>query len=242
MSSTTDIVPAEDLGDIYPVLAENGEAMAAFQANMGDDDFSVYDLDKITVPSGGGTTWEIPGIGGVEASRELRGVVVGSIGRRSFWEVGMEEGEKGSPPDCASENGEIGRGLYGVDSTGNPSGKCADCPMNKFQENDKGRVNKPCKEQKILLLMTEGSVLPTQVQLAPTSIKTWKKFMLRLSGQSIPFYRAIVGLSLKKVDASPAFSVVEPKLLGTVSHEQGEIFRSVGEPIVAAYDAAANRG
>lgn len=234
MSTSTDLVPVEDLANKYPVLA-GGSAMEAFQANIGDDDFSVHDLDKVTVPSGGGTTWEIPGLDGTDSAKELTGVIVGVLSRRSFWETSIEEGETGTPPDCASDDGKIGRGLFGIGSTQHPSGDCSTCPMNAFQDNGSGRVNKPCKEQRLLLLVREGSVLPTQVQLAPTSMKAMKKFMLRLSGQEIPYYRAIVSIGLKRVDGKPAYSVVEPRLTGRVDEATGEVFKSIGEPILRAY-------
>lgn len=231
---STALVPAEDLANTFPVLA-GGAAMEAFHANIGDDDFSVHDLDKVTVPSGGGTTWEIPGLSGTDAVKELRGVIVGVIARRSYWETSVDEGEQGTPPDCASDDGKIGRGLFGVGSTEHPSGDCATCPMNTFQTNDKGRTSKPCKEQRLLLLVREHAVLPTQVQLAPTSMKVMKKFMLRLSSQEVPYYRAIVSLGLKRVSGKPDYSVVEPSLVGTVGEEAGEAFRSIGEPILRAY-------
>lgn len=239
--SSTAIVPASDLGDRFPVLAEGSDALEALQANLDGEEFSVFDLDKIAVPSGGGTMWEVPSLDGTEGMKAIRGVMIGVIKRRSFWETSLDEQEgSGTPPDCASDDSVFGRGLYGVGSSLNPEGACKTCPMNQFQENTKGRTSKPCKEQRLILFMAEGNVLPYVVQLAPTSKKEMEKFMLRLSGKQVPYYRAVVEIGLRKVEASPSYSVVVPKFIEAIDSNAGTVLKTMGDQVVAAYNAAAS--
>lgn len=237
MTTSTDLVPLDDLAAKYPVLDPASDMAETVAANIGDEEFNVYDLDKVNVPAGGGTSWDLPD---GDPTRKLVGIPVGVIKRRSYWEKSLDEadGPKG-PPDCSSDDTIRGRGAYGEGSNDNPSGLCATCPMNQFQDTSNGgRSAKPCKEQSNVLLMTEGSALPLVLQLAPTSIKVWRKFMLRLTNKGVKYYRAIVSISLKKIDGNPAYSVIEPDLDGQIDEENGQKLKTIGDTIVGSYAAA----
>lgn len=233
----TELVPVDELAERFPVLA-GGDMMEALTVNLTEDDgVTVFDLDRVKIPAGGGRTWEVPALDGVEAAPELVGVIVGVIARRSFWESSLDDSQgDASPPDCTSEDNKHGRGVYGKGSTGNPSGLCADCPMNKFQE-VKGRNVKPCSEQRLVVFLPEGKVLPIVVQLPPTSMRELKHYMMRLASNGVPYYQAITTLALKRVDASPAYSIVDPKLSGRIPSESAKDLKKLGDDIVAAYRA-----
>lgn len=239
---STDLIPVSELEEKYPVLGDP-DLMEAFTANLGDDDVSLFDLDRVKIPSGGATTWELPGLGDEpEATRELRGVVLEVISRRSYWEVSLDEQSEPSPPDCSSDTAKFGKGVYGVGSDLHPSGTCKDCPMNAFQEVGT-RTIKPCSEQRLLIFLREGSVLPIVVQLPPTSMKEMKKYNMRLASNGIPFYRAVTTLKLTKVEkGNTPYAVVNPSLVGQVPAEQAKELRQMGETIAAAYNAQANAG
>lgn len=235
--SGTDIVPVEDLGERFPVVG-NPDALEALTENLGGDaeEITVFDLDRIKIPSGGGRAWEIPTLDGIEAKPEITGVIVGVIARRSFWESSLDESTGDpSPPDCTSEDNVHGKGVYGVGSTLHPSGKCADCPMNQFQE-IKGRHVKPCSEQRLVVFVPEGAILPVVIQLPPTSMKALRHYMMRLASSSVVYYKAITTLALKRVDGNPAYSIVEPKLHGRIADaDAAKALKDIGDNIVEAY-------
>ena len=227
----TSATPA--LYEKYPLLDPDSEMADALRENLGEDaQLSIFDLERVKIPAGGGTTWDLQD----EAKKTLEGTVIGVIKRRSFWEEAPEEGGTGNPPDCSSPDGKIGHGLYGVGSNEHPSGECEDCPMNVFADLPNGRKGpKPCKEQWLLLFLRHGQVLPIVVQLAPTSIKEWRKFVTSLTARGLPFFRAALGLSLKRVGGTtgPAYSVIEVSLTGTI--EEAEQLKALGDSIKAGY-------
>jgi len=234
----TDLVPVDELHSLFPALGDP-DMLEALNANLGDSDsVGVFDLDRVKIPAGGGVNWEVPGLDGMDAVKHLRGVIVGTIPRRSYWEVSLDEQSSGdpSPPDCSSDNAKFGKGLYGVGSDLHPSGECATCPMNQFQE-IKGRNTKPCSEQRLTLFLRENTVLPVVVQLPPTSMKEMKTYMLRLSSNGIAFYKAITKLALRRVEANPAYSVVVPTLDGQLDAESAAPLKKLGDDVLAAYQA-----
>lgn len=237
---STELVPVDDLKNLYPTLGDP-DMMEALTANLDGDTVGMFDLDRVTVPPGAGTMWNVPGLDGMEAAKELRGVIIGIIGRRSYWEVSLDEQKEPTPPDCSSDDAKFGRGLYGIGSDLHPTGECASCPMNQFQE-VRGRNTKPCGEQRLILLLREGTMLPVVVQLSPTSMRELKAHMLRLASSGVPYYKAITVLGLKKVDATPAYSVVVPSMAGRIDAESATTLKKLGDDVVAAYNAAAAAG
>ena len=94
--------------------------------NFGADGLRLTDLERITVPAGGGTMWEVPTIDseGVDYHKTLTGIIIGSQTGRKYWKTSFDETGGGTPPDCFSADG--------VDGIGNPGGQCASCPNAKF--------------------------------------------------------------------------------------------------------------
>jgi hypothetical protein len=232
-------VPAEDLRTRFPMLDADSGVAETFAANLGEDSPGVFDLDRIKVPAGGGTAWEVPTLDGIDHRRVLTGVIIAVIARRAFWQAGLDDSDSsGSPPDCASDDAKIGRGLYGAGSKLHPQGDCASCPMNAFRD-VRGRRTKPCKEQRLMLFLLEGSMLPVVMQFAPTSMQSMKTYLTRLAQHNVPYYRAITNLALRKVDASPPFSVAEATIGGQLDSESAAQLRSMGDQVKAAYLAMA---
>lgn len=240
MGTGTEIVPVDKLGEMFPAIG-NPDALEALTANLGEGDtVGVFDLDRVKIPAGGGTTWEVPTIEGDVATKELKGVIIATIARRAYWEESIDQGGGGTPPNCSSDDNKVGQGLYGVGSALHPKGTCADCPMNQFTEITPGRRIKPCQEQRLAVFLPEKSVLPLVIQLPVTSMKVMRTFMLRLASAEIPFYRAITAIELEKVKGkdTPDYSVVKPKLVGKIEDADAiAALKSMGDQIVAAYAA-----
>lgn len=238
-TTSTAIVPAEDLRTRFPMLDADSDVAETFAANLGEDSPGIFDLDRIKVPAGGGTAWEVPTLDGIDHRRSLTGVILAVIARRAFWSSSLDESDSsGDPPDCASDDGKIGRGLYGVGSKLHEDGKCGTCPMNAFQP-VRGRRTKPCKEQRLMLFLMEGTMLPVVMQFAPTSMQEMKTYLTRLAQSNVPYYRAVTNLSLRKVDGSPPFSVVVPTIGGQLDRDSAAQLRSMGESVKESYLAEA---
>lgn len=222
MAKGTDI---ERLGAEYPVLAgeQSGELMLALRENFGEDGPGVNDFDRIQIPGGGGTAWEVPTLEGTDSARQIQGIVVAWKSPRAFWSKDADEGPA-QPPDCASDEGDFGNGAFGPGSAENPSGRCEECPMNEWgsQEiidmaNGKGETGsraKACKEMRQLFLIRPGTILPVVVTLPPTSIQPLRKYFLRLANEGTAYYGVVTELSLKQQQSgSMRWSTVELKMV-----------------------------
>jgi hypothetical protein len=165
------------------------------EENLGGEDFSPFDLERIVLPGSGGTIWEVSTIDGPKNVDKIRGIVLSVQRARAYWESEMD-GE-GTPPDCSSNDG--------VHGFGNPGGECITCPLNQFGS---GKNNgKACKEIKNIFLLTENSMLPVILQVPPTSLKIWKKYAVQLMGHN---FRSIHGVvtefTLEKCKAKSGFT------------------------------------
>lgn len=233
--SSTDLVAADEAAERFPALI--GESGAEFRAmleeNLGGEGLRPGDLDRIKMPAGGGLAWEVPTIDGEDSVKELEGIIVTWQSPRSYWRESLDDTGGGQPPDCASTQGVFGDGEYGPGSDENPSGRCDQCPMNEWGSADDGR-GKACKEQRLLYLLRENSILPVLVALPPTSIQPLRKFMLRLASEGIPYYAVTTKLGLNRVSGEKfTYSVADPKLGKRLSPEVAAAAKEYGEKLKA---------
>ena len=122
----------------------------------------------------------------------------------------------------------------------NPTGECADCPMNAFGSARDGGAGKACKEQMQLFILREGSVLPTQISLPPTSLKPWRKYMTRLASKGKSYYAVVttIGLSKEKSNGNE-FSVVVPNKLADLEPAEVAASKAYGQTISGVLNEAA---
>jgi hypothetical protein len=226
---------ANALVEEYPALDPKGEAMELITANIGEigeEGLSFGDLDRLTVPSGGGTHWTVPDLEEGEITvKSLEGVMVIWETNRAFWE---SDEVSNSAPDCSSRDGKTPEpgGLYAPDGENaekNPSGKCAECPMNQFGsqvKNGKGTQGKACKESKLLYMVRPAELLPTIVSLPPMSIRPLKSFLIKLATKSRrKYFEAVIALDLV-VDTNSSgqkYSKVVPRLVRKLEGDERDL-------------------
>lgn len=166
---------------------------------------TLSDLDVAKVPAGGGLAWKILDEDGKPtAVPELVGIIVAQQTLRSFYKENYTG--TGTPPDCASEDG--------VKGVGNPGGFCRDCPKNAWgtgtDQAGRPTKGKACKERVRLYLLTKDSVLPTVINVPPTSLRAFRMFCARLtkSMRSITGVVVRLGLTESKSAAGIAYSQI----------------------------------
>lgn len=236
----TDVAVFDPETSNYPVLfSQEGEGSLTevLADNFGDEGFSPSDLDRLTVPSGGGLAWTIPD---EDPVREVVGVVIHKQPTRSMWfKRRGEDGEEDGPPDCYSPDAKMGVGALGPGSESNPSGACETCPMNAYGTATQGE-GKACKEQMQLFVLREGSILPTQISLPPTSLQPWKKYMTRLASKGKSFFTVVtaIGLEVKKANGN-TFSVIVPRQVEPLAALESTAARSYGNTIKGTLNEAA---
>lgn len=164
------------------------ELLEPFVVNLGGDTLSKFDLDKASVPSAGGTRWRVvQADGATDDPATITGVIVGMSNARSYYESEYTGG--GEAPLCSSFDG----GLTGV---GNPGGTCHDCPMNQFGTARNNGAGKACAEGKHLLLLTEDEVLPMLVTIPAVSLKAFRGYMSKLSGNRLAYYEVVTEFAI----------------------------------------------
>ena len=164
---TTEIVPYVALDaamNISSVLAEN----------LDGEQIGPQDLPRAKMPAGGGSSWELPGLGGVESLKEIVGIVIHSTLTRAYW-PGRKVTDQ--PPQCSSPDAVIG--------VGDPGGECAACPLAQFGSDEEGSRGQACKLSRQCFVLTPSSLLPVVVALPPTSLKSWRSYVLGLTGAQI---------------------------------------------------------
>lgn len=225
-ATTTAIVPVEKYRALTVPVEQVRDIIAE---NVGTGGITQFDLDRVKIPTGGGTAWSVPTLDGEEEiAKELLGIIVLQRDARAFWSTGLEQSGGGSPPDCASDDGQIG--------IGEPGGECATCPLAEWGSKGGGRRGQACKSIKLVFLLRPDSLLPMVVSLPPTSIGPMRKYFLRLASQAIPFYAVVTRLTLSKATNAQgiAYAQVVPSVAGPVPQQQLGMVRSYAAAIKPA--------
>lgn len=171
----------------YVILEDGVDIGEVIVDNLGGEAISSFDLDKITVPAGGSTTWEVSTLDGIKEAKDIEGIIIASKSVRVFWKDAYTGAS--NPPDCSSNDGMTG--------IGEPGGDCLKCPNSSFGSSVNGR-SQGCKLRRSIFLLMPDSILPTVISVPPSSLKEAKKYLLRLAGQRKPVYSVITRLSLEK--------------------------------------------
>ncbi len=169
------------------------EVRAVLQANVGAGGMTLFDLDRVQVPSGNSTAWTIPTLDGGEAAKSFEGIIVHWTERRRYYAQAFEPGVN-APPDCYSDDCIYGKGT--------PGGDCARCPYNEWgtARNARGEATKgkACGQYRFLFVLRAGDVLPTVVSVPPSSLKSARQYFLRLASKGMPYYGAVTKFELEK--------------------------------------------
>lgn len=207
----------------------NPEALSAITENLRIEPLQPSDLDRVKVPAGGGSSWEVQTITGMTEVKELRGIILASKIGRSYWEQEYS-GEK-NPPDCVSLDGMTGRGT--------PGGDCTKCALNEYESARKGK-GKACKETRSIMVLLEGDLLPTVLSVPPSSLKGWRGYVMRLSKSGVLVKHAITSLTLNKTKSSEgiAYSEIVFNATGVLNPDERQAINGYVESISASLNAA----
>jgi hypothetical protein len=199
----TDLVKFEK----YAVAqADTANLMETIRANIGGAQLSEFDLDRVKIPAGGGRTWEVPTLEGVESMQELQGVIVFWKDTRAFWEKSFDQVGGGNPPDCSSPNAELALAREGVtvpaQLTESGHYACATCRYAEFGTDPREGSNaQACKLVRQMFLLTPDDLIPLVVSLPPTSVGTAQKYFLRLARAGVPYYGVQTKIGLEQTTA-----------------------------------------
>lgn len=219
----------------FPLLpAEDGpDMMSLVRENLGGDTLSPFDLERITIPAQGSTTWQLED----SETKSIEGVIIKWQKSRSYWAEAMSG--QGTPPDCVSVDMVYGHYSHG---DGIPMAQeCATCPMNQFGTGTSG-VSKGCKEAQHVFLLRYGSILPSVLQIPPSNLKGFTKYRARLTGKRKSVNSVVTEFTLRKQTSKSgfAFSEIVYNDAASLSAEQYQMiqqFRQELDKIIGAGSA-----
>ena len=183
--------------DKYAILKHDPEQISEMISNAaGGQGMNFNDLERITIPTGGNTHWQVSSLEGDDQSVEaIVGVIIICQDSRVFWK--KEMGGETSPPDCASNDL--------ITGVGDPGGECAVCPNAEYGSKTQGR-GQACKVRRNLFMFGEDSVIPFVLQLPITSAQICRKYLFKLAGKAVPMFGCITKVTLERQKTSSGIS------------------------------------
>ena len=182
-------------------------------------------FDKVRIPSGGGTMWEVAGDNPDEPEhmKEIEGVIVDHYPINAYFE--NEYTGEIVPPTCSSMDGKIG--------VGEPSGNCANCLFNKYGSADDGK-GKKCKNLRRVYILRSGEILPILITLPPTSIKNFSDYVSKrivTKGKKTCDFITRLTLAVEKSNTGIKYSKVQFVISRELDNEEKTIMRNFSESI-----------
>ena len=209
-------------------LALNNNALEVIRENLKNQPLS-YDLfDVVKSPSGGATVFEVPGLAGAEAEKELVGIILDYTTPRAYWDT--PDPVEGTPPVCMSR-----------DSLISQDGKiCSRCPYNDFGSKNGESNAKACKESVLLFLLRPNSIMPLLVRVPVTSKPRFLRYMTRLVGTLTPLNGVVTKITLEKTTskAGKPYALFNFEAISVLGPEEAAHARAFAEQFMEIVDAA----
>ena len=218
----------------YMALANNDiGAMMAEELNGLDVNF-----ERIKIPSGGSTVFEMPGEDGeVETVKDFSAVILYHQTLFAYYKNKYTGGS--NPPDCASFDGITGEGA--------PGGECEACQFNQFGSGENGA--KACKSRRRVYILREGEIFPLLLSLPTCSLKGFTSYMMRVLSKRRNTNSVVTHFSLKKATSnsgvvySQAHFTVDRPLTPeeyALVDKLSEQVKAFSKGVAYGYDAAAS--
>lgn len=174
-------------GSGYSALARIQDMQGAMDELKGLE----FTMDRVRIPAGGGTAFEVPGENEeTDLAKDITGVIVHNHPAYAFYRDKYTGGN--NPPDCGS--------FDGVKGTGCPGGECARCPNNAFGSGE-GK-SKACKNKRMLYVLPEGEFFPICLSLPSGSLKEFSQYAKRQLTRGRRISDVVTRITLKKATSS----------------------------------------
>lgn len=228
-SPVEDSAPDTSLAPVESTyLALTNNALDIIRANLKSQPLTLDLFDIVKSPSGGATVFEVPGLSGNEAARELEGIILDYTTPRAYWDT--PDPVEGTPPVCMSQNSIISE-----------NGKaCAHCPYNDFGSKDGESNAKACKESVLIFLLRPGSIIPLLVRVPVTSKPRFLKYSTRLLSTLTPISSVVTKITLEKATSKQGkpYALFNFEAVGTLTPEEAARAREFGSQFMEIVNAA----
>lgn len=180
-------------------------------------------FERIKIPAGGNTMFEVPGeeAGETDMVKEFEAVILYHHPVQSFYRDPYAGGN--APPDCGS--------MDGVSGQGNPGGTCALCPCNEFGSGTNG--GKACKSRRRLYLLREGEMFPLLMALPTGSLKGFGLYVKRLLTRGVRTSAVVTKFTLTKAEnrGKIAYSQAQFSVARALTPEEAALIAPMSEDV-----------
>ncbi len=184
-----------------------------------------FTFDRVKLPAGGGTAFEIPSSESDETEmvKDITGVIAHNHPAYAYYSDKYTGGS--NPPECGS--------FDGVNGVGNPGGSCQSCPYNKFGSGD--GQSKLCKNRRMLYILREGELFPITMSLPTGSLKSFTNYVKKQLSRGRKLGQIVTRITLKKATNASgiAFSQAVFSFERMLTPEERTAVASVTETIKA---------
>lgn len=249
----------------FAALDPNSAAKKAFEANIGEEGFSMADLIRVKMPSAGGLYWTVEGAAGPETQVDIQGVIVFQARYGVLW-PSLQQSDDHKPVVETTDmkigriRGDIKRDETGKivsissatdpemvkviadlelkSEDGKPLGTVdwASLPYCQFGTGKDG-IGKFAKEGRVFFILRKGSVLPLVVRTGPSAVGVTKKFLTQME---IPYWHSVVSITLKEERSTGGTKYSSPvfKCIGQIPEAAiATIEKSYKGPLEASWNA-----
>lgn len=219
----------------YMALQKAERTAEVVKKTFGNKGISLFDLERVKLPTGGSTQWSIHSeTGQISNTQKIQCLIPYMRNDRTYWADSFESSGGGSPPACTSidlinQVTEVGHGDNG---TGQGEHRCDSCPQNAWGSDPRAKAGdngkkggKACRESWILFLLREGReqhLFPSVLVLTPGSLKAWRGYNTLLTSQGL--YYATVLHELELVQARSkggiTFAEVKPSMVRKLTDDE----------------------
>jgi hypothetical protein len=203
-----DLIPLSE----YSVIQKGQAGVDLLRETLEGQDVGEFDLARVNIPAGGGTSWEVPTLNGTEPAKTLQGVVVFYKNSRSYWEDAYAGGNE--PPDCSATDAKHAKASEEVEIPAaiDEQGRllCDTCKFAEWGTSETGSGRgQACKLTRQLFMIVPDRMLPLVVSLPPTSLKRASAYFLTLADYSKDYKRLVTNIGLEKTSGKdvPDYSV-----------------------------------
>lgn len=195
--------------------------------------------DKIKIPSGGTTAFEVPSEDpeNPDIVKELKVIIIDQYPVNAYYQNVYDGNEVA--PDCYADDGHLGIDKYGE------CNECATCQNNKFGSAIDG-IGKACKNMRKLFIIRSGDNFPMLLTLPATSITPFGKYLQRIVTKGLRPCDVITKIALKKAEskggityAQATFSLEEvlpPEVKEKVRKYAEKMQKNTRAPRIEAYN------
>lgn len=209
-------------------IALTNNALDIIRENLKNQPLSFQLFDIVKSPSGGSTSFSVPGLAGDEMYKELTGVVLDYMTPRAYWDT--FDPVEGTPPVCYSPNSLIS-------NDGKP---CSHCQFNDFGSKDGDSNAKACKESVMIFLLRPENIMPIIVRVPVSSKLIFQRYMTRLIGKMMPLCGVVTKITLEKTTnrTGQPYSLYNFEVVATLSPEETTKARAFGQQFMEVINAA----